>query len=165
MSETKHILILGIGNILMGDEGIGSAVISTLETQPLPDNVVCLDGGTGGFHLLGPMMDADKIILIDATLDGNRPGTVTRLQPKFATDYPTTLTAHDIGLKDILESLYLVDPFPERVPEKVILYAVSVSQIGEPIIALSAPVEKIIPELVSKIHHEVITLTGTLSLA
>jgi len=59
-------LVLGLGNILMGDEGIGVYTVRALEQHKLPPNVECLDGGTGGFTLLEPLQTADRIILIDA---------------------------------------------------------------------------------------------------
>ena len=67
----------------------------------------CLDGGTGGFILLEPLQNADRIILIDAAADENPIGTVTRTTPRFSRDYPPTLTAHDIGVKDLLDVFYI----------------------------------------------------------
>ena len=66
--------MLGLGNVIMGDEGVGVHVVRALEKQALPDGVECLDGGTGGFILLEPLQNADRIILIDAAADGNPPG-------------------------------------------------------------------------------------------
>jgi hydrogenase maturation protease len=91
----------------MADEGVGVQLVRALEKTPLPPNVECLDGGTGGFHLLGPLQEANRILLIDACVDGSPSGTVRRLQPRFSSDYPRTLTAHDIGLKDLLDAAYL----------------------------------------------------------
>jgi hydrogenase maturation protease len=120
-SEEKKTLVLGLGNVIMGDEGIGVHVVRALEQVPLPSNVECLDGGTGGFILLEPLQSADHILLIDATDDGNPPGTVTRTAPRFSKDYPPTLTAHDIGVKDLLDAFYMHSG--ER---EVILYAISI---------------------------------------
>jgi len=114
-------LVLGLGNVIMGDEGVGVHVVRALEKHTLADNVECLDGGTGGFILLEPLQAADHIILIDATDDGNRPGTVTRTTPRFSSDYPPTLTAHDIGVKDLLDAFYMKSG--ER---EVVLYAISI---------------------------------------
>jgi hydrogenase maturation protease len=114
-------LILGLGNILMGDEGIGVHVVRALEKKELPDGVECLDGGTGGFILLEPIENADRIILIDAADDGNAPGTVTRTMPRFSRDYPPTLTAHDIGVKDLLDAFYM-----QGGQREVILYAITI---------------------------------------
>ncbi len=106
MSAAKT-LVLGLGNILMGDEGVGVHVVRAMEKHALPAHVECLDGGTGGFILLEPLQSADRIILIDAAADGNPPGTVTRTTPRFSRDYPPTLTAHDIGVKDLLDVFYM----------------------------------------------------------
>jgi len=122
MSKQERVLVLGIGNILMGDEGVGVHVVRQLSQMPLPEDVECLDGGTGSFLLLEPMQDASRIILIDATIDGSSAGTLTRLTPKFSSDYPRTLTAHDIGLKDLLDAAYLTSGGLE-----VTLFAVSIN--------------------------------------
>lgn len=114
MNKSKQeILILGIGNILLGDEGIGVHFIREFEKNSFPDNVNILDGGTGGFHLLSLFQQYKKIILIDATLDGRQPGKVSLLMPKYAKDFPQTLSAHDIGLRDLVQSSALLGFSPE----------------------------------------------------
>jgi hydrogenase maturation protease len=105
----------------MGDEGVGVHVVRALEKHTLPASVECLDGGTGGFVLLEPLQNASRIILIDAAADGNPPGTVTRTTPRFSSDYPPTLTAHDIGVKDLLDVFYIQGGGPE-----VVLYAIAI---------------------------------------
>ena len=107
MTSNPRTLVLGLGNVIMGDEGVGVHVVRALEKLPLPESVECLDGGTGGFILLEPLQNADRILLVDATSDANPPGTVTRTTPRFARDYPPTLTAHDIGVKDLLDAFYM----------------------------------------------------------
>ena len=114
-------LILGLGNVLMSDEGVGVHVVREIEKHSLPPGVECLDGGTGGFLLLEPMQQADRIIMIDAAADGNPIGTVTRTIPRFARDYPPTLTAHDVGVKDLLDLFYMLDGEPD-----VTLYAITI---------------------------------------
>lgn len=105
----------------MGDEGIGVHVVRALGQHALPQNIECLDGGTGGFILLEPLERADRIFLIDATADDNPIGTVTRTTPKFSRDYPPTLTAHDIGVKDLLDAFYM-----QNGTRDVILYAITI---------------------------------------
>ncbi len=117
----KKTLVLGLGNILMGDEGVGVHVVRKLSEQSLPSTIECLDGGTGGFVLLEPLQNADRIILIDAAADDNPPGTVTRTTPKFSSDYPPTLTAHDIGIKDLLDAFYMQNEHRD-----VTLYAITI---------------------------------------
>jgi hydrogenase maturation protease len=128
-------LVMGVGNILMGDEGVGVHAARLLEQQVLPGHPTILDGGTGGFHLLSLFEEYDPIILIDATLDGQPAGTVRLLQPKFARDFPRTLSAHDIGLRDLLESASLLGPLPV-----MYLITVSIDQIQSMCMELSAPV-------------------------
>jgi hydrogenase maturation protease len=120
-TDAKKTLVLGLGNVIMGDEGVGVHVVRALEKHPLPQNVECLDGGTGGFILLEPLQNAGHVILIDATDDGNSPGTVTRTVPRFSADYPPTLTAHDIGVKDLLDAFYM-----QSGEREVVLYAITI---------------------------------------
>ena len=113
MNEKKRILILGLGNILMGDEGAGIKAIGFLKEKVLPDNVTLLDGGTGGFHLLHLFDEYDFIIFIDATINEKEPGKVSVITPKFSGDFPRTLASHDIGLRDLLQSAEMLGSMPE----------------------------------------------------
>jgi hydrogenase maturation protease len=70
-SSNPKTLVLGLGNTLLSDEGVGVHVVRALQTHSLPAGVECLDGGTGGFILLEPMQAADRIVMIDAAADGN----------------------------------------------------------------------------------------------
>ena len=135
-SSEKKTLVLGLGNILMSDEGVGVHVVRALQGRELPPDVECLDGGTGGFILLEPMQQADRILMIDAAADGNPIGTVTRTIPRFARDYPPTLTAHDIGIKDLLDLFYMLDGGRE-----VTLYAITIDP-QQPISLELSPVVK-----------------------
>jgi hydrogenase maturation protease len=121
VSTPTKTLVLGLGNVIMGDEGVGVHTVRAIEQHALPANVECLDGGTGGFILLEPLQQAGRIILIDATADEHPYGTVTRTTPKFVKDYPPTLTAHDIGVKDLLDAFYI-----QGGSRDVILYAISI---------------------------------------
>jgi hydrogenase maturation protease len=142
-------LILGIGNVLMGDEGIGVHVARQLMQQDLPENVECVDGGTGSFYLLEMIQNADRVILIDATIDGQLPGTIRRLQPRFSSEYPRTLTAHDIGLKDLIDAFYLLGDVPD-----VTLFAISISPDQTLNLDLSPEIEAIIPQVAEQVLAE-----------
>jgi hydrogenase maturation protease len=142
MKDPKRTLILGVGNVLMGDEGIGVHAIAALEKDEFPAGVSLLDGGTGGFHLLSLFEEYDPIIFIDATMDGKPAGTVTLIQPRFASDFPKTLSAHDIGLRDLLESATLLGPLP-----RLYLIAVSVDTIQPMTLELSGAVRASLPRI------------------
>lgn len=149
LSSVKKTLVVGLGNVLMGDEGVGVYVVRSLEQHRLPAGVECLDGGAGGFTLLEAFEDADRIVLIDATTDANPIGTVTRTTPRFTRDYPPTLTAHDIGVKDLLDVFYM-----QGGNRDVILYAISVDP-HQPIrMSLSSNIELAANEVVQRITAE-----------
>jgi len=142
-------LVLGLGNVLMGDEGIGVYVVRALETHTLPAGVECLDGGTGGFTLLEPLENAGRIILVDAAADGNPLGTVSRVEPRFARDYPPTLTAHDVGMKDLLDVFYI-----QGGEHEIILYAITIDPHQSIRMSLSAEGEKAAAVAVERILAE-----------
>jgi hydrogenase maturation protease len=126
----------------MRDEGVGVHAIRALEAEPLPAGARLLDGGTGGFHLLEAFGSGPALILIDATMDGRPAGTVRVLRPRFASDYPKSLGAHDIGLRDLVESAALLGPLPE-----VHLITVSIAQVGPMGLELSPEVAAAVPEV------------------
>jgi hydrogenase maturation protease len=98
--------------------------------------------GSGIFHLLSVFQQYKKIILIDATLDGNEPGKVSLLKPKYARDFPQTLSAHDIGLKDLVQSSALLGFLPE-----IFLVTVSISDNQPLSMELSLQVQQSLDEI------------------
>jgi hydrogenase maturation protease len=133
-------LVLGIGNLLMGDEGVGVRAIEFLQQDVWPEGVCLLDGGTGGFHLLDYLSSDEPLVMIDATMDGQPAGTVTTLRPKYASDFPRALTAHDIGLRDLVEAAQLTGALPD-----IDLVTVSIDEIKPMHLTLSAPVQASLP--------------------
>ena len=149
MNQRKT-LVLGIGNYLMGDEGIGVHVAEALTKVDMPSHVSVLDGGTGGFHLLEYFEEHPYVILIDATLDGRTPGTIRKIKPRFASDFPRAMSTHDIGLKDLVSALQLTDKMPE-----IDLFVVSIESIQQQGIELTPDVRRVIPWLVEEIQEMV----------
>jgi hydrogenase maturation protease len=152
MEKETNILILGVGNLLLKDEGVGIHVIQALEKETLPPNVTLMDGGTGGLHLISWIQDYDRIILVDATLDSNPPGTIRLLYPRYATDFPPLMSAHEIGLRDMIEAMILTEKLPE-----IQLIVVSVADISAVGMELSPAVEAVLPEIIRKIK-EILTV-------
>ncbi len=134
-------LVLGIGNLLMGDEAVGVHVARALADASLPPDVEVVDGGTGGFHLLSCLTEHDPVIIVDATMDGRDAGTVWLVEPRYASDFPRSLTAHDIGLRDLIESAALVSALP-----KIYLVTISIDAIPSMETRLSAPVQSAVAE-------------------
>jgi len=123
--KSNSMLVMGVGNYLMGDEGIGVQVIQEMTKYQLPEYVDILDGGTGGFLLLNCFEAYATVIFIDATMDGKPAGTISLIRPKFAADFPSALSDHDVGLKDMIEAVYLM----EKVPD-IHLFTVSIEEIA-----------------------------------
>lgn len=148
--HTDRILIMGIGNYLMGDEGVGVHLAETLEGYTLPPNVDVVDGGTGGFHLLEYFEKYKEVILVDATLDNNPVGHIRLVQPKFASDFPKAMSTHDIGLKDMMSSLQLMGKVPH-----IHLFVVSIESIQQQGIELTPEIAAILPELIEQVIGQV----------
>ncbi len=140
-------LVLGVGNVLMSDEGVGIHAVRVLERQTVPHDVTVLDGGTGGFHLLSLFEEYNPIIIIDASLDSDPEGTVRVRFPRFASDFPRSLSAHDIGLRDLIETAALLGPLP-----RLALVTVSVKSFQSMRDSLGDVVRRSIPEVLTEVR-------------
>lgn len=144
--KSNSILVMGVGNYLMGDEGIGVHIIQAMEKLKLPDYVDILDGGTGGFLLLNCFEAYNTIIFVDATMDGKPAGTISLIKPKFASDFPSALSVHDVGLKDMIEAVYLMDHVPD-----IHLFTVSIKELNPMTVKLNKKINNIIPQIIENI--------------
>ena len=138
----------------MNDEGVGIQVIARLESEEFKDADL-MDGGTGGFHLLGFIQSYAKVIIIDAALDSFPAGHVRVLHPKYAKDFPKQLSAHEIGLKDLLDAAFLLGNMPE-----IHLVAISVKDFQNMGMELTPEVKRAIPEVVRQVKELVKELKG-----
>ncbi|SHG24791.1 hydrogenase maturation protease [Desulfacinum infernum DSM 9756] len=117
--ETNRILVLGVGNILLKDEGVGVRLVERLgATYTFSENVELMDGGTLGLRLLDPITQADHVIVIDAVQNGGVPGTVYRL-PAEALNKRVTFK-NSIHQLDLLETLAYAEVLGHR-PSAVIV--------------------------------------------
>ena len=144
--KSNSILVMGVGNYLMGDEGIGVHIIQEMSKIQFPGYVDILDGGTRGFLLLNCFEAYKTIIFIDATMDGKPAGTISLIRPKFASDFPSALSVHDVGLKDMIEAVYLMDHIPD-----IHLFTVSIEELNPMTIELNESVRDSIPKVIENI--------------
>lgn len=142
----KPVLILGIGNYLMGDEGIGVHIARNIENEFVSEDFDVIDGGTGGFHLLELFEQYPHVILVDATLDENETGAIRKIRPRFATDFPKAMSTHDIGLKDLICALQLLDKMPD-----VHLFVVSIETIQQQGIELTPAIQGVVESVKEKV--------------
>lgn len=137
-----RVLILGIGNVLMGDEGVGVHILRLLEQEPGAPGVRLLDGGTGGVNLLAEFEGVRAVVLVDATMDQRPAGTVRQFRVDRVGDLPRGLGAHDFGLKDLFAALALIDRLPE-----LHLFTISVETVRPMCTELSPAVAGAVPEV------------------
>lgn len=134
MAENNKIAIIGIGNLLLMDEGIGIHVVEVLEKQKLPQNVKIYDGGTGGFKLNDLMDGAKKVIFIDAVETGKPPGTITifRSDDVRGKYRKRKYSLHETDLLEVIKIAELLDSSPDieivGVQPKTINYGITLSK-------------------------------------
>lgn len=111
-----RILVLGVGNILLSDEGIGVRIVEALEARyHLPECVEVLDGGTAGMELMGVMADRDHLILVDVVRSSQGPGNILVLRDdEVPALFTRKISPHQLGLSDVLSALHLTEEFPQR---------------------------------------------------
>jgi hydrogenase maturation protease len=149
MAEKKQFiktLILGLGNVLLQDEGLGVHTLREMQKLEWPENIELLDGGTGGFVLLSLFNEYKQFIIIDATLSNDPPGTIKVIEPKFAKDFPRSLSTHELGLKDLIESAQLLGKMP-----KIYLIVVNIHPQQEMNIELTEKTKLVIPDVVKTV--------------
>jgi hydrogenase maturation protease len=141
------VLILAVGNLLMGDEGVGIHLLRALEHEPPVPGARLLDGGVAGINLLEDIQRARSVIMIDATRDGRPAGTVTLLRPATVGAIPQGLSAHDFGLKDLFAAAALLGSMPD-----VHLFTISVETVKPMCLELSPPVAAALPEVLHSVR-------------
>lgn len=153
MSNTAtDLLVLGLGNVLLTDDGVGPAVIARLrDAHIIPGGVQLLDGGTLGLSLLPYLEDAKAVILVDAVAADEAPGTLVRLEGSdVGPAVATRLSPHQVGVADLLEGARWHD----REPAHMVLLGVVPESI-ELGVGLSAPVMTAMPELTELVRAEI----------
>jgi len=111
-----RIVVLGVGNILLSDEGIGVHAVNALSAAyDLPPEVEVIDGGTSGMDCLDQIAEADLLLIADAMRSGVEPGTITRLDDsQLQAFFKTKISPHQVGLSDVLATLNLHGLAPKR---------------------------------------------------
>jgi hydrogenase maturation protease len=151
MSDRVPLLVLGLGNVLLEDDGVGAAAVARLlERYDAPPGVRVLDGGTLGLSLLPYLESADAVILVDAVRTDDAPGAFVRLTgDDVAPAVATRLSPHQVGVADLLDSARWIG----RYPRKVLLLGL-VPQSMELAVGLSESVRPALPTLVERIVEE-----------
>ena len=146
-------LILGVGNLLLSDEGVGLRVVERLAmSYDLPEGVRILDGGTLGLDLLYYLEGVENLLIVDAVEMGKEPGTLLRLEgdevPSFLS---IKMSPHQIGIPDMLFAARLKDLYPRN----VVLWGVQPAVLDTGL-ELSPPVAAQVNVLVDKVVEQLV---------
>ena len=149
-NDNASVLVLGIGNILRRDEGVGVRVIEALRDEDVPEDVELFDGGTFGAELIDVIADRAGVIVIDAIEHEGTPGSVFRFSgDDLAAHASASLSVHEIGLLDTLRmAKQLGCP-----PKEVLVLGVVPEDIG-PGLELTPTVAKQVPKIVQRVLEE-----------
>jgi hydrogenase maturation protease len=122
-----RILVLGLGNILLTDEGLGVRAVERLAaTYELPENVELLDGGTLGLDLLPRLAGVDALLLVDALKAGGQPGALVRLEEDaIQAVLAVKMSVHQVGLQELLA----VSAFQGTRPSQIVLWGMEPAEI------------------------------------
>jgi hydrogenase maturation protease len=150
--QAPPLVVLGLGNTICADDGLGVAAVAAIaERFEVPESVSLLDGGTLGLSLLGWLADAQDVLLVDAIRSDAPPGTLVHLEgDEVAPAARERLSVHQIGVADLLDALRWIDAWPQRlalvglVPERLSLG-----------LARSPAVERALPALVDAVVGEI----------
>jgi hydrogenase maturation protease len=151
MNNLKKILILGIGNILLKDEGVGVRVAETMMKMELPPDVEVMEGGVKGLDLIDYIEGRDKVVVVDAVKTGSPPGTLFRFTDKdLAAKKGIMRSAHGIDFSDVVA----VSGFLGSKPEEIIFLGVEPADLGAGM-ELTPEIEKMVPVLINLVMKEI----------
>ncbi|MFB3893415.1 MAG: hydrogenase maturation protease [Phycisphaerae bacterium] len=147
----KPVLIVGIGNILLRDEGVGVHVVRKLMDMELPEGVEAIDGGTSGADLIDSIADRAKLIVVDAMKADEKPGTVYRFTDKDLMEQAErSISLHEFGLAETLSMAKHLGCSPKE----VIIYGVQPAVIRPPGLELSPEIAAVVPKLIKAVLEE-----------
>jgi hydrogenase maturation protease len=152
------IVVIGVGNLLLKDEGVGVHVIRELRTRSLPPDAEVRDGGVGGIDLLDTLDRASHAVLVDAAEMGLEPGAVRRFRPDQVQPGPNAprFSSHDIGLLEVLQLAQALG----RSPEEVVILGIQPKEIDWST-ELSPEVRAAVPKAVEMVLAEIKRIQGT----
>lgn len=126
-AQRRPVLVLGVGNVLRSDEGVGVHVVEAMREVLLPGDAEVFDGGTAGLDLLDVISDRRKVIVIDAVQAEHEPGSILRLRPEdLGPDMTDSLSLHEAGFMSALRAAALLSAGPDE----VVLFGVRPKEVG-----------------------------------
>ena len=149
-SSPRGLLVLGLGNVLCSDDGLGAVAVGMLAERYEGEDVRILDGGTLGLSLLPYLEDARDAILVDAIQADGPPGSCVRLEgAEVAPAVAARLSPHQVGVADLLDAAR----WRGRVPGRLVLVGLVPETLSLGL-ALSPSLRARLPELVVRVVEE-----------
>jgi len=150
MNDKKPVLILGIGNILLKDEGVGVYTIRKMMEMDLPPEIELMDGGTMGLNLLFHIEGRKKVIVIDTATAGDPPGTIYRFTDEsLVNNKPMLRTAHGIDFTDVINTSKMLG----TKPDEIVFIGIEPESLDEGL-ELTPTIEKRVPVLIKIVMKE-----------
>ncbi len=146
-------LVIGCGNLLRGDDGVGPALIRHLWERGLPEGVRLADGGTAGMDVSFPMRGAKRVILIDACCSDSPPGTLFRVPGEELEELPPLEGLHSHSFRWDHALAFGRWLLKDDYPEEISVYLIEAGNI-DPGMELTEPVEKTMHELIDRLLQE-----------
>ncbi|MCP8970360.1 HyaD/HybD family hydrogenase maturation endopeptidase [Ectobacillus ponti] len=148
---SKHITVLGIGNLLYSDEGVGVQVLPQIEKRLARLPVDIVEGSTDGMRLLSVIEESDYLVIIDAMNAGMKPGTIVRIEGEEIPSYfGVKMSIHQLGFQEVLFAARLL----EQLPKQMVMYGVQPDSL-EFGLELSPIVQGTLPRLAACVEEEV----------
>ncbi|MHA2060607.1 MAG: hydrogenase maturation protease [Candidatus Ranarchaeia archaeon] len=147
------LLVLGVGNPILGDDGVGIYVARELKKRLLPKPTIEIDEiETGGLDLVERLLDYDQVIIIDSTISGRNPiGTISQLEGSDFTISTRSANVHGLAFPEVLDRLNKA--MPQRVPQSIKIFVIEISKeynfsekLSDPIMGAA---EKVIAEIMN----------------
>lgn len=148
--------IIGCGNPIAGDDGLGVHVIKELKTMSLPEEVILLEGGTDPIALLEMLRETEKVVLVDGLKGAGHPGEIFILRPdQLDLKSDTGLSLHQFNLAHVLSLGYTL--YPDEMPQDIVIAGVEVLDTTPCNPELSPPVKHALPQMLQIILKEIAT--------
>lgn len=157
LTALQHrVLILGVGNILLRDEGIGVHIVQQLSKYDLPDNVEVIDGGTSGLDVLLSEEGSYKLVVIDAIRTGKKPGTVYKtkyLAPRLVREFPVGQSKISLHQFNLLDALTVAEKMG-CLPEEIVIIGVEPGEVDLGL-GLTEKVTRSVPKVIDQVLEEI----------
>jgi len=147
-------LVLGIGNPILGDDGIGFHIVQELAKEIKDENIDVKDTSVNGLNLLGLIVGYDKLIVIDAIMtEDEKVGEIYRLKPRNSSETAwSTISLHHLNLATTIEIGERL--FPKEMPGEVIIFAIGAQEVTEVTGEMTARVKEAIPRVINLVLEE-----------